>query len=120
MKHDLSLVQLLNALVSAMCFHATIACVAYLVVMRLTLVLLIKENIVILLMKVNFQLVWVFVVSERFLPGYAAFILRLFFLAQYKANMAPLINDITSIANAMPDIHVVAHAPTAGSDLYRK
>lgn len=42
----------------------------------------------------------------------------MFFRAQYNAKMAPLINDITSIANAMPDIHVVAHVPTAGSVLH--
>lgn len=42
---------------------------------------------------------------------------RLFFLAQYKANITPLINDITRIASAMPDIQVVAHVLTAGSVL---
>lgn len=46
--------------------------------------------------------------------------LRLFFRAQYKANMAPLINDITRMAKATPDIHVVAHAPAAGSVLLEK
>lgn len=46
--------------------------------------------------------------------------LRLFFRAQYNANMAPLISDMTSTANAMPDIHVVAHCPIAGSLLCRK
>lgn len=51
------------------------------------------------------------------LPGYDAFMLRLFLRAQYKANIAPLINDITRMANAIPDIHVVAHVPMAGSDL---
>lgn len=44
---------------------------------------------------------------------------RLFFRAQYNANIAPLISDITSTANAMPDIHVVAHCPIAGSVLNR-
>lgn len=46
--------------------------------------------------------------------------LRLFFLAQYNANIAPLINDMTRMAKATPDIHVVAHAPTAGSVLFRQ
>lgn len=54
------------------------------------------------------------------LPGYDAFILRLFFRAQYSANITPLINEITRMASAMPDIHVVAHVPTAGSVLCAK
>lgn len=41
----------------------------------------------------------------------------MFFRAQYKANITPLINDMTRIANAIPDIQVVAHVPTVGSVL---
>lgn len=42
----------------------------------------------------------------------------LFLHAQYKAKMAPLINEITRTAKATPDIHVVAQVPTAGSVLF--
>lgn len=44
--------------------------------------------------------------------------LRLFLHAQYNANMAPLINEITKTANATPDIQVVAQPLTAGSVLF--
>ena len=52
-------------------------------------------------------------------PGYEAFIFRLFFRAQYNANIAPLINVITRIANATPDIHDVAQPPDAESPLQK-
>lgn len=51
------------------------------------------------------------------LPGYAAFMFRLFFRAQYNAKMAPLIKEMPSTPNAIPDIHVVAHPLAAGSVL---
>lgn len=51
-------------------------------------------------------------------PGYDAFMLRLFLHAQYNANIAPLINEITKTANATPDIQVVAQPLTAGSVLF--
>lgn len=51
------------------------------------------------------------------LPGYDAFMFRLFFRAQYNAKMAPLINEMPSTPNAMPDIQVVAHPVLAGSVL---
>lgn len=53
------------------------------------------------------------------LPGYDAFMFRLFFRAQYNAKMAPLINDIPRTPNAIPDIQVVAQLLVAGSVLQR-
>lgn len=44
---------------------------------------------------------------------------RLFLRAQYNANIAPLISEITSIANAIPDIQVAAQLLDAGSDLFK-
>lgn len=104
-----------NALALLMYFHAAKVCAVCRAVLLLELVLqghLINNN--------DGQSI--FMISNclniEHSPGYDAFMLRLFLHAQYNANMAPLINEITKTANATPDIQVVAQPLTAGSVLF--
>lgn len=107
------------ALASTVYYRVTIECVVYLAVMLSVLVLFSKYKIQNIPNSKSVKCCVVNAIwhSNISLPGYEAFIFRLFFRAQYNANMAPLINVITRMANATPDIHDVAQPPDDESPL---